>query len=104
MDGRHAVLQVHSKVLRREGSQCQHAQPHPVRRALVPLGPLASARRLAQPSDLLTDPAVCPTAHPGLVMESTPLIIVLEPLLLASCFAYLVKTGREGYQVLGRTG
>lgn len=29
-----------------------------------------------------------PTAHPGLVMESAPLIIVLKPLLLASRFAH----------------
>jgi hypothetical protein len=34
-------------------------------------------------------------AHPGLMMEGTPLVIVLKPLLLASCFAYLVKTHGE---------
>lgn len=42
-----------------------------------------------------------PTAHPGLVMESAPLIIVLKPLLLASRFAHLVRTqGKDAGAVL----
>jgi hypothetical protein len=33
-------------------------------------------------------------------MESAPLIVVLKPLLLTSCFAYLVRTDGEGCWVL----
>lgn len=83
MDGRGLVPQVDSKLL--------YEASVVIAREVCTSGscPWAPVQSL---SPLTIHPLT--TAHPGLVVEGTPLVIVLKPLLLASCFAHLVGTHR----------